>query len=102
MPNARLFRWPSHESLLRRKFLVENQTLETRNPPMKAGRCPGKAGEYQGLSNLIIPENSIRRKSHFWLRRSFVEIVRAPSAGLDPEGETFARRPVHGCCCGCT
>ena len=44
---------------------------ETRNPPMKAGRCPGKAGEYQVLAVRIIPENSIRHKPNFWPRRSF-------------------------------
>jgi hypothetical protein len=47
------------------------RTPETQNPPMKAGRCPGKAGEYQGLSNLIFPENSIRRKPIFRPWRSF-------------------------------
>jgi len=36
---------------------LENETPETRNPPCEAGRCPGKAGEYQVLAVRIIPEN---------------------------------------------
>src|SRR5271166_2783400 len=36
---------------------LENETPETRNPPCEAGRCPGKAGDYQVLAVRIIPEN---------------------------------------------
>jgi hypothetical protein len=65
------------------------KTPETRNPPMKAGRCPGKAGEYQGLSNLIFPENSIRRKPIFGLGGALSEIVRALRRDLIPNGEVM-------------
>jgi hypothetical protein len=65
------------------------KTPETRNPPMKAGRCPGKAGEYQGLSNLIFPENSIRRKPIFGLGGALSEIVRALRRDLIPNGEAM-------------
>jgi Helix-turn-helix domain len=46
-------------------------------------------------SNPHIPENRIRRKSHFWLRRSFAENRARPSAGLDPEGEAV-RQKIFG------
>jgi hypothetical protein len=30
-----------------RAYAENDEALETRNPPIKAGRCPGKAGEYR-------------------------------------------------------
>ena len=48
-----------------------------------------QAGEYQGLSNLIFPENSIRRKPFFGLGGALPENRARPSAGLTPNGEAM-------------
>jgi len=57
-----------------------------------AARCPGKRGVSRSGSR-ILPENSIRckRPSSALIGEALSELVRAPSAGLDPEGE---RMPV--------
>jgi hypothetical protein len=44
---------------------------ETQNPPMKAGRCPGKPGKIVIWTISILSENRNPRKSNFGLQRSF-------------------------------
>ena len=63
---------------------------------MKAGRCPGKAGEYQGLSNLIFPENLNRRKPHFGALAELCLKSCAPFGGtLIPNGEAMLADQFH-------
>ena len=56
---------------------------ETRNPPCKAGWCPGKAGEYRRCANPDTPRKLDPTQAPFLGRGGFLpEIVRAPSGGL--------------------
>jgi hypothetical protein len=53
---------------------------------MKAGRCPGKAGDLRRSDNPHIPENLIRRKSLFGRAAELCPKSCAPFGGtLDPE-----------------
>ena len=76
-------------------LLGDDEASDTQNPPMKAGRCPGKAGEYQGLSNLIFPENLIRRKPQLGYGGALSEIVRALRRDLIPNGEAMLAEHFH-------
>jgi hypothetical protein len=51
--------------------VTEKQPSKTQNPPVKAGRCPGKAGEDHDVAITTFPEISIHGKRIFCARRSF-------------------------------
>ena len=63
---------------------------------MKAGRCPGKAGEYQGLSNPDTPRKSeIDASPILGSSGALPEIVRALRRDLIPNGEAMLAEQFH-------